>query len=268
MSILEAIFADKQVEVAARMAAVPLEDMRSAAGRIRVGTTLLEAIRRHPGPAPAVIAEIKRRSPSKGPLNPELDPFQLARTYLGAGAAAVSVLTDEKYFGGSLGDLESSVAALRSKGSDLPVLRKDFIYSEYQVYEARAAGAGAVLLIAAMLAPPRLAELIAETTSIGLTPLVEVHDQAESERALAAGARLIGINNRDLHTFEVNLDTTLQLRRHIPPEIPVVAESGIKHAEDVRRLADAGADAILVGEAFVTSGDPGALLAGFLEAGA
>ena len=177
------------------------------------------------------------------------------------------MLTDEKYFGGSLADLETAAAALRSKGSDAPLLRKDFIFSGYQVYEARAAGAGGVLLIAAMLAPDRLAELIVETTSIGLTPLVEVHDEAETERALAAGARLIGINNRNLHTFEVNLETTHRLRRHIPAEILVVAESGIKQPEDVRRVADAGVDAVLVGEAFVTAADPAALLAGFLEAG-
>ena len=268
MSILNAIFRDKRDEVARRMERRPLGAVRQAAEQAAAVTSLLDAVRRHRGPAPAVIAEIKRRSPSKGALNENLDPAGLARVYADAGAAGISVLTDRKYFGGSLADLREAASALRSFGTDIPLLRKDFVFSPYQVYEARAAGAGAVLLIAAMLEAETLKSLVECCRSAGLTALVEVHDRGEVDQALAAGAELVGINNRDLHTFEVDLGTTIALRKAIPEEIPVVAESGIRTVSDVRTLAEAGAQAILVGEAFVTTGDPGALLAGFTEAAA
>ncbi len=211
-------------------------------------------------PKPRLIAEVKFRSPSKGILRSTYDPLELARTYAEKGAAAISVLTDEKYFGGSLGVLED----IANLDLGLPLLRKDFIFDRYQLLEARAAGASAALLIVAMLTPGQLCSLLAEAHSLGLEALVEAHCAAEVERALEAGARIVGVNNRDLHTFEVSLDTCLQLRKQIPAEVVMVAESGIRNPADVARLEAAGVDAMLIGEALVTAEDVGARVREFV----
>ena len=204
-----------------------------------------------------LIAELKRASPSKGILAPHLDLFQVAEIYAQNGASAISVLTDEKFF---LGKLETLRELRFERKSELPLLRKDFILDEIQLYESRANGADAVLLIAAALTDDRqFADLHALALDLGLTPLVEVHDEAETERALKlSDVRLLGINNRNLATFEVSLETTERIRPMIPDGITVVAESGIFTAGDVGRLAKANVDAILVGEALVTSEDIGA----------
>ncbi|HUF39853.1 MAG TPA: indole-3-glycerol phosphate synthase TrpC [Anaerolineales bacterium] len=256
MSFLEQIFKDKRREVALTERGRPLDDLVREAGETPASPDFMRIFRDASPGKFAVIAEIKRRSPSKGPLNPGLDPVQTAKVYEAHGAAAVSVLTDEKYFGGSLDDLRAAAGAI-----SLPVLRKDFIFCPYQVHEARAAGASAVLLIAAMLADEMLGNLVALTASLGLAALVEVHSLDEIERSLAAGAELIGINNRDLHSFEVRLETSFELRPHIPDGVPVIAESGIRSPADIAALSAAGLDGVLIGEALVRSGDPGTLLA-------
>ena len=183
----------------------------------------------------------------------DFDPLRLAHIYAENGASAISVLTDEKYFGGRLVYLKEIYSFLQ--GSPVPLLRKDFIFDRYQLLEARAAGASAALLIAAMWEQDTLCDLIAEAKALSLTPLVEVHTRAELDRALDAGASVIGINNRNLHTFRVSLQTTLELRPHIPSEIVVVAESGIRTMDDVSHLADAGVDAMLIGEGLVAAKD-------------
>lgn len=204
--------------------------------------------------SPSLIAELKRASPSRGILAPHLDLFQVADIYAQNGASAISVLTDEKFF---MGKLETLRDLRFTRRSELPLLRKDFIMDEVQIYEARANGADAILLIAAALTDDKLfADLHACALSLGLTALVEVHDEAETERALKLkDVKLIGINNRNLATFEVSLETTERLRPMISDEIAVVAESGIFNVGDVERLANANVDAILVGEALVTSDD-------------
>ena len=202
----------------------------------------------------SLIAELKRASPSKGILAPHLDLFQVADIYTQNGASAISVLTDEKFF---MGKLETLRELRFERKSELPLLRKDFTIDEVQLYEARANGADAILLIAAALTDDALfADLHACALSLGLTALVEVHDEEETERALKLkDVKLIGINNRNLATFDVTLETTEKLRPMIPADIAVVAESGIFTANDVERLAKANVDAILVGEALVTSDD-------------
>ncbi len=201
----------------------------------------------------AVIAEVKRRSPSKGVLAAGLDPAAVARAYAGGGAACLSVLTDEAFFGGNAGDL----AAARS-ASGLPVLRKDFTVAPADVCDARLMGADAVLLIVAALSQDELASLYELAGRLGLDVLVEVHDEAELERALALGPRLVGVNQRDLATFELDPLRAVRLASEIPPGAVAVAESGIRGPDDARRLAGAGYDAILVGESVVTSDDPSA----------
>lgn len=199
----------------------------------------------------SMIAEFKRASPSKGPIRPDAEIASIVSAYERAGAAAISVLTEERHFGGSLEDLRQ---ARRACG--LPLLRKDFIIDGYQLLEASAAGADAVLLIAAALTDRRLTQLMAQAAGAGLECLVEVHDRGELERALAAGAEIIGINNRDLRTFEVDLETCIKLMELMPDDIIVVGESGIRDREDVSRLARSGIDAILVGETLMRSSDP------------
>jgi indole-3-glycerol phosphate synthase len=203
----------------------------------------------------AVIAEIKRASPSKGALAPDLDPVALARAYEAGGAAALSVLTDEEFFRGSAEDLRAARAA-----TALPVLRKDFTVGPADVLDARCMGADAVLLIAAALSPEEMVELMTLAASVGLDALVEVHDEAEAERVVTAGATLVGVNQRDLFTFDVDPDRAVRVAGMLPPEVVRVAESGIGDSEDVRRLGEAGFDAVLVGEALVTSADPGTAL--------
>ncbi len=208
-----------------------------------------------------VLAEVKRASPSRGAMATIPDPGALAARYAAAGASAISVLTEQRRFGGSLADLEAVRAAV-----DVPVLRKDFVSSHYQVLEARAAGADIVLLIVAALEDEALASLARLVTGLGMTPFVETHDERELDRALAVGARLIGVNARDLDTFELDRDLFGRLAARIPDDVVRVAESAVRTAEDVARYRAAGADVVLVGEALVT-GDPETLLAAFTEAG-
>ncbi|MGC8472039.1 MAG: indole-3-glycerol phosphate synthase TrpC [Acidimicrobiales bacterium] len=207
----------------------------------------------------SVIAEVKRRSPSKGALAAELDPAEVAGAYAAGGAACLSVLTDEAFFGGSAADL----AAARS-ASGLPVLRKDFTVAAADVCDARLMGADAVLLIVAVLSDDELASLYELAGRLGLDALVEVHDEPELERALALGPRLVGVNQRDLATFELDPLRALRLVSAIPPGVAAVAESGIRGPDDARRLARAGYDAILVGESVVTSEDPSAAVRALL----
>ncbi len=205
------------------------------------------------GDAVAVIAEIKRRSPGAGEIRTDLDPLRLGVTYESGGAAALSVLTDEKYFGGSLEDL----AGVRSL-VEIPVLRKDFVIDESQVYQARGAGADAILLIVRILDDERLRSLRTLAEELGMSVLVEVHDGAEVERGLALGASLLGINNRNLQTFETQSDVTISLAGRVPPGVVLVSESGIHTAADVRSLGEKGVDAVLVGESLLRQEDPGA----------
>ncbi|HEY7518173.1 MAG TPA: indole-3-glycerol phosphate synthase TrpC [Methylomirabilota bacterium] len=200
-----------------------------------------------------LIAEVKKASPSRGVLAADLDPVALASTYAAHGADAISVLTDAKYFQGSLEALRRARAAVH-----VPLLRKDFTIDEYQLWEARAAGADAVLLIVAILEPPLLRDLAAAAKGLGLAALVECHTEAELDVALGAGSRIIGINNRDLGTFETRIETTLALLPRIPPGPVVVSESGFFTGSDVRRAVDAGAHAVLVGEGLVRAADVGA----------
>lgn len=260
MSILETIVAHKRTEIAA----LDVQALRRAAEASPAPRDFLAVIAhrlsgegRGSTTHPRLIAELKRASPSKGILAPHLDLFQVAELYAQNGAAAISVLTDEKFF---MGKLETLRELRFTYKTELPLLRKDFIIDEAQLYEARANGADAILLIAAALTDDaRFAELHAAALGLGLTPLVEVHDETETERALKLkDVKLIGINNRNLATFEVSLATTERLRPMISSEIVIVAESGIFTASDVERLANVGVDAVLVGEALVTSDDIGA----------
>ena len=250
-NILEEIVEHKKMEIAA----LDVSALRRAAESAPAPRDFLAALsRRRLGLSLSLIAELKRASPSKGILAPHLDLLQVADIYAENGASAISVLTDEKFFHGSL----ETLCELRfTRSLSLPLLRKDFILTESQIYESRANGADAILLIAAVLTDDlRFAELHSLALELGLTPLVEVHDEKEIERALKLkGIRLIGINNRNLATFEVSLETTERLRRMIPADIFVVSESGIFGASDVVRLAKANVDAILVGEALVTAED-------------
>jgi len=255
MSILAKIIEQKKIEIAT----LDAQSLRRAAEESPTPRNFLSATApRVSGEANEVrlslIAELKRASPSKGILAPNLDLFQVADIYTQNGASAISVLTDEKFF---LGKLETLRELRWTRKSEVPLLRKDFIIDEVQLYESRANGADAILLITAALSDDKLfADLHALALELELTPLVEIHDEAETERALTLkDVHLIGINNRSLATFEVSLETTERLRPMIPSEIAVVAESGIFTAQDVERLAKANVAAILVGEALVTAPD-------------
>lgn len=245
--MLENILAHKREEVAHSRRRVGLAEVRRRAEQAPAPRDLLPALRRR---HVAVIAEIKRASPSRGPLATFLDASTQAQLYERGGAAAISVLTDARFFAGSLADL-----ATASKASTLPVLRKDFVVDEYQVYEARAAGADAILLIAAALPDGALRDLLALAGGLGMRCLVETHDERELLRALRCGAGLLGINNRDLRSFVVDLTTTERLAPLAPPGCVLVAESGIRCRADVERVAGAGVDAVLVGEALVRAPD-------------
>lgn len=254
MSILDEIFAHKRLEVAAAKKERSVSDLDAAIKDAPIPPDFSAALRGSSDTAPRLIAEVKYRSPSKGILCPDFEPLGLARAYAENGAAAISTLTDKKYFGGCLDHLRE-IAALNL---GVPLLRKDFIFDPYQLLEARAAGASAALLIVAMLDLEQLRRLLAAAHELGLEALVEVHTQNEVEQALEAGALVIGVNNRDLHSFNVSLETSLQLRSLIPAEVVMVAESGIHTSEDVARLAAAGVDAMLIGESLVTAPDVGA----------
>ena len=251
--ILEKIIAHKQTEIAA----LDARALRRAAESAPVPRDFLSAVAplligEGRGVRLSLITELKRASPSKGILAPHLDLFQVADIYTQNGSSAISVLTDEKFF---MGKLETLRELRFTRKTELPLLRKDFIIDEVQLYETKANGADAVLLIAAALTEDAVfADLHALALELGLTPLIEIHDEAEAERALRLkDVRMIGINNRNLATFEVSLETTERLRPMIPEEIAVVAESGIFTVGDVERLENANIDAILVGEALITS---------------
>ncbi len=251
--ILDDILARTRTDLAARRAERPLPELEAAAARMPPARSLERALRR-PGKV-ACISEFKRRSPSAGWIAEGADPAPMVRAYAAGGAAALSVLTDGPFFGGSLADLAAARAAC-----DLPILRKDFVVDRYQIVEARAAGADAVLLIVAALEDPELASLLAASREAGLDALVEAHDEAEVARALAAGASIVGINNRDLRTFTVDRDLAARMRPRVPADRVIVAESGIRDAADVARLRAAGVDAILVGETLMRAPDPAAAL--------
>jgi indole-3-glycerol phosphate synthase len=256
-TILDEIIDWKYELVACAKQTRPLEVVQHAASQAPPPRDLAAALRR-PSEIPArgsvsLIAEVKRASPSKGLLRPDLDPASLACIYEANGAAAVSVLTDWRFFRGCLDDLR----VVRQHVA-LPVLRKDFTIDPYQVYEARAAGADAILVIAAVLSDDDLDALHRLAGTLGMSALVEVHDEVELERAVAIGSRIVGVNNRDLHTFQVDLETTARLRARIPDHVVLVAESGVHTPADVARLADIGVDAMLVGEALVRADDVGA----------
>jgi indole-3-glycerol phosphate synthase len=262
MSILAQILTAKRAEIAQARAARPLAELEARAAESPPARGMTAALRRGPGQPVRFVAEIKRASPSAGPIRPDADPAEVARDYEAAGAAAISVLTDEQFFDGRIEFLPLVAAAV-----SVPILRKDFLVDPYQVVESRAYSADAVLLIASALGPAQLGELMAEARRWGLDALVEVHDQAEAERAAAAGAELIGINHRNLATFTIDMELTARITPLLPAGAVVVAESGIQRPEDVRRLGRAGAHAVLVGERLMRSDSPGAALAA-LAAGA
>ncbi len=246
--ILATIVEQKKLDLAVREADVEERAERSIAQR----RDFLAALTNR---QPAVIAEIKKASPSKGVLAEEFDPAAIARLYEQGGASALSVLTDEKHFQGSLSDLESARRAVA-----LPALRKDFTIDVYHVYEAAAYGADAILLIAAILSERQMRDFRELADRYRMAALVEVHDEEELEPALASGARIVGVNNRNLHTFEVSLETSVRLADKIPSGVVRVAESGIHSSADVQRLRAAGYQAFLVGEHLMKSGDPAGAL--------
>ncbi len=250
--ILSQIVAHKRQEVAARQRVTPLAELKARAADQSPPLCFASALR---GADVRLIAEVKKASPSKGVLCPHFDPVDLAMTYAANGAAAISVLTDDRFFQGRLEHLERIKAALRDRRVPVPVMRKDFVLDPYQVYEARAFGADALLLIVAVLTDGMLADLLDVTRALGMTALLEVHDEEETSRALRLHPRVIGVNNRNLQDFSVDLSTFGRLRAMIPDHIVSVSESGVHTAADVRRLAAMGADAVLVGEALVTAPD-------------
>jgi len=253
MTILTDILARKQEEVKQQRRSTPLQELELLAATMSPPPDFIAAITNKSKQAPRLIAEIKQRSPSKGILCEDFDPTALAKIYANNGASSISVLTDEHFFGGSLNHLQS-ISAL---DTGLPLLRKDFIFDRYQLLQARTAGASAALLIVAMLETTVLCELISAAAELGLNALVEVHNLRELETAVSIGTQIIGINNRNLHTFETSLDVTTELRSHIPPETCIIAESGIHTLADVNRLTELEIDAMLIGEGLVTAPDVG-----------
>lgn len=252
-TILQRIVASKREEVERQQKLVPSRELEARIKEAGPTRPFLESLS---ADCVSVIAEIKQASPSKGRLVQRFDPVATARAYEEGKASAVSVLTDGPFFGGSL----SFLPPVREVCSR-PLLRKDFIIDPYQVLETRAWGADALLLIVAILSDAQLSELLALAASLDLDALVEVHTARELERALAAGARLVGVNNRNLHTFETSLDTTLQLARQVPEDVVLISESGIFSREDVVRVAEAGADGVLVGESLMRHPEPRRFLA-------
>ncbi len=260
MSVLDGIVAGVRSDLAVRELATSMDDLKARAARL---PSAIDALQKLLTPTVSVIAEVKRSSPSKGALAEITDPAALATEYEAGGASVISVLTEERRFGGSLVDLDD----VRSK-VDIPILRKDFIVTPYQVWEARAHGADMVLLIVAALEQMALESLVERVHSLGMCALVEVHDEEEVARAVGAGARVIGVNARNLKTLEVDRGTFARVARHIPDGIVKVAESGIRDSHDVVEYARMGADAVLVGEALVKDKDPRTAVAEMVAAGA
>jgi indole-3-glycerol phosphate synthase len=259
MSVLDEIIEGVRLDLADREAATPLEDLKETARRQREALDPMPVFR---ADGVSVIAEVKRESPSRGPLANIDDPAALAASYEAGGAATISVLTEERRFGGSLADLDAVRAAVT-----VPVLCKDFIVTSYQLWEARAAGADLALLIVAALNQNELESLVERALSIGLTPLVEVHDEEEVDRALDAGATLVGVNARNLKTLEVHRDTFARLAPRIPDGVVVVAESGVRGPRDVFEYAKQGAHVVLVGETLVRGENPREAVADLVAAG-
>ncbi|HYO37275.1 MAG TPA: indole-3-glycerol phosphate synthase TrpC [Geodermatophilus sp.] len=258
-TVLDDIVAGVREDVATREAATPLAEVKAAARATRPALDALAALR---APGVGVIAEVKRRSPSRGPLADIPDPAVLAGQYAAGGARVISVLTEQRRFGGSHADLAAVRAAV-----DVPVLCKDFVVSSYQVHEARAHGADVVLLIVAALEQNALLGLLERVESLGMTALVEVHTEDEADRALAAGASVIGVNARDLTTLDVDLGTFERIAPGLPSGIVKVAESGVRGPRELIAYAAAGADAVLVGEGLVTAGDARQAVADLVTAG-
>ena len=255
-TVLDRIVEARRAAIAHRQKAVPVTALRFGAKHAEPVRDFAAALNRD---SLNVIAELKKASPSRGLLQAEFDPPALARSFEGAGAAALSVLTEEEFFQGDLKHLKVARAAV-----GLPVLRKDFIVDPWQVWEARATNADSFLLIVAALDDTRLAELLALGRELGMEPLVEVHTREELARALAAGARILGVNNRDLRTLEVRIETAYELVEAIPEECTAVAESGLRSHEDLKRLRAAGFDAFLIGEHLMLQPDPAAALRSLL----
>lgn len=262
MSVLDEIIAGVVEDLKDREARVPMEEIKKRALKAPDARDALAMLRSGEG-AVKIIAEVKRSSPSKGSLAAIPDPARLAATYEAGGASAISVLTEGRRFAGALADLDAVRAAV-----DIPVLRKDFIVTPYQIHEARAHGADLVLLIVAALEQPALVSLLERVHSLGMHALVETHSRLEALRALEAGAQIIGVNARDLTTLDVDRATVEQVIDVIPSEVVAVAESGVRGSHDVVEYAKWGADAVLVGEALVTSGDPLASIGDMVSAGA
>lgn len=250
--ILDDILAAKRDEVEQAKARLPLEELARRVHAPRTSRGFQRALQEAPA-KPALIAELKRKSPSRGLLRERFDPVSLAQQLQEAGASALSVLTDERFFGGNL-ELLRDVQQF----TDIPILRKDFLIDAYQLYEAAAAGADAVLLIAQILSDAQLGEFLRLAGRVGLDALVEVHAEEELARALAVGARLIGVNHRDLRTFTVHPQTSARLIPRIPDGCVIVAESGLRQRDEIARLARLGVHAVLIGESLMTAPDPAA----------
>lgn len=259
MSVLEEIVEGVRADLAEREAALPFDELKRKAADAPAPRDAMGALR---DSSVGVIAEVKRRSPSKGELAEIPDPAALAKDYEDAGARVISVLTEQRRFGGSLADLDAVRAAV-----DIPLLRKDFIVSPYQVHEARLHGADMVLLIVAALEQNALVALLDRVESLGMAALVEVHNAEEADRALEAGARIVGVNARNLHTLEVDTDVFSRLAPGLPMDVVKIAESGVRGPGDLMSYAGHGADAVLVGEGLVASGDPKGALVKLVTAG-
>jgi indole-3-glycerol phosphate synthase len=260
VNVLDEILDGVRADLAERQERIALDELKERAARLPSARDPRPILR---GEGIAVVAEVKRSSPSKGALAAIADPAGLARDYEAGGAGVISVLTEQRRFGGSLEDLDAVRAAV-----DVPLLRKDFVVSSYQLWEARAHGADLVLLIVAALDQNALVSLVERAGSIGLTPVVEVHDETELDRALDAGATVVGVNARDLRTLEVDRTNFARLAPRMPDEVIRIAESGVRGPHDLIAYANAGADAVLVGESLVTGRDPKSAVADLVAAGA
>ncbi|HVV22993.1 MAG TPA: indole-3-glycerol phosphate synthase TrpC [Pseudonocardiaceae bacterium] len=260
MSVLESIIDGVREDLAVREAALPFDELKELSTKAPPPIDVIAALN---APGVGVIAEVKRRSPSKGDLADIPEPDVLARDYADAGARVISVLTEQRRFGGSLADFD----AVRKAVADVPLLRKDFIVSPYQVHEARLHGADMILLIVAALEQNALEALLDRVESLGMTALVEVHTAEEADRALEAGAKVMGVNARNLHTLEVDRDVFGRIAPGLPFEVLKIAESGVRGPADLMAYAGYGADAVLVGEGLVTSADPKTAVVQLVTAG-